>query len=478
MVKKLLLGVLLFIFTGSVSHSQTISFELSAAAFDGVKEGSIAFADVDGNGSKDVLITGQNTGVTRIAKLYINNGSGSFTLSGNTFEGVKNSAIAFADIDGDADQDVLITGHNGTIPTAKLYRNNAGVFTLDTGSAFESVFNSSVAFADVDGINGIDVLITGYNNANQPKANLYKNNGSGLFTVVAGTPFTGVLYSSVVFADVDGDGDKDVLIAGNEKPTNPQIASTKLYRNNGAGVFTLVAGTPFDGIQSGSIAFANIDGDTDLDVLITGYHLSSIQPISKLYSNDGTGAFSLVAGTPFEAVQNSSVAFADVDNDGDQDVLITGYNNSFQTTTNLYRNDGVGVFSLVTSNSFEKVQASSIAFADVDGNLKTDVLITGDNGAFTNIAKLYLNTTPTLALDDFDMASFSYFPNPIVDRLMITYSKEISEIVVYNLLGKEVKKMQPKADKVELDMSQLPPAIYMIKLTVANTTKLVKVIKQ
>ena len=79
----------------------------------------------------------------------------------------------------------------------------------------------------------------------------------------------------------------------------------------------------FDGVFYSSIAFADIDNDNDQDVLITGY-IDWGQPNTKLYTNDGSGNFAEVTGTPFDGVRDGSIAFADIDNDNDQDLLITG----------------------------------------------------------------------------------------------------------------------------------------------------------
>ena len=103
------------------------------------------------------------------------------------------------------------------------------------------------------------------------------------------------------------------------------------------GNFTEMAGTPFDGVGSSSIAFSDVDGDGDNDVLITGEN-NSPEGISKLYTNDGMGNFTEMVGTPFDGVGISSIAFSDVDGDGDADVLITGVNNSFERTSKLYTN--------------------------------------------------------------------------------------------------------------------------------------------
>ncbi|MCD4732591.1 MAG: VCBS repeat-containing protein, partial [Bacteroidales bacterium] len=78
----------------------------------------------------------------------------------------------------------------------------------------------------------------------------------------------------------------------------------------------------FDWVDASSIAFADIDNDNDQDVLITGSSNAGI--IAKLYTNDGNGNFVEVTETPFVGVSNGSIAFADIDNDNDQDVLITG----------------------------------------------------------------------------------------------------------------------------------------------------------
>ena len=91
-------------------------------------------------------------------------------------------------------------------------------------------------------------------------------------------------------------------------------------------VFTEITGTPFEDVASSSIAFADIDGDNDMDVLIAGAPSFATfpSPISKLYTNDGDGVFSEVENTPFEGVFAPSVAFSDIDGDGDLDAVFTG----------------------------------------------------------------------------------------------------------------------------------------------------------
>ena len=394
-MKKILFSItfLLIATTQIFAQTTTLFTEVPGTPFIGVVYSSIAFADVNGDNDQDVLITGHNPAsgtLVGLSKLYTNDGLGNFTeVIGTPFDAVQESSIAFTDVNGDSYQDVLITGGlNGpNTELAKLYTNDgSGNFTEVIGTPFHGVHRGSIAFADVDGDNDQDVLITGYSSVGEI-SKLYTNDGTGTFTEALGTPFDAVQASSIAFADVDGDNDQDVLITGHSSVGE----ISKLYTNDGLGNFTEVIGTPFDAVHASSIAFADVDGDNDQDVLITG--ASSVGGISKLYTNDGTGIFTEVLGTPFEGVSYSSIAFADVNGDNDQDVLITGSLNGFGAISKLYTNDGTGNFTEVLWTPFVSVGGGSIAFADVNGDNTQDVLVTGDGGGSGLISKLYVNTT-------------------------------------------------------------------------------------
>ncbi|MCB9341330.1 MAG: HYR domain-containing protein [Lewinellaceae bacterium] len=250
------------------------------------------------------------------------------------------------------------------------------VFMEATANPFEQVRESSIAFADVDGDNDLDLLITGNNTVGEnkpgngsnstpgPVAILYTNDGNGVFTEVTGTPFVGVDRGDVAFADVNGDTYKDVLITG----VNASFAKTaKLFTNNGSGVFTEVTGTPFEGVDGSSIAFADVDGDLDQDALITGFNASN-QSVSKLYTNNGSGVFTEVTGTPFDAVQLGSIAFADVDGDSDQDVMVTGENNSGLPFSQLYLNGNEAAVAIAADPGNSIVEGTSVTFTATPTN--------------------------------------------------------------------------------------------------------------
>lgn len=362
--------------------------------FDGVGYSSIAFSDVDGDGSPDLLITGLNNSAERISKLYTNDGSGHFTeLAGVNLEGVENSDVSFADIDGDHDPDLLITGiNNANAPIAKLYLNDgSGGLSEVTDTPFTGVQFSSVAFSDIDNDNDPDLLITGEISYHESITQLFKNNGQGEFTEVTDVLFGGVQSGSVAFSDVDGDSDPDLLIVGGNYGGSSWITSKSyFFENDGTGGFTGFSENPFPGVYFGSIEFSRLDGDNDADLILLGYDSVTRQRIAKVYSNEGAGSFIEAGLSPFSGVQNSSVAFSDIDGDHDADVLLTGSTSAAIRISKLYINDGTGGYTEAPDTPFEGVENSSVSFADVDLDNDYDLFISGFTGA-ENISTLYLN---------------------------------------------------------------------------------------
>ncbi len=125
--------------------------------------------------------------------------------------------------------------------------------------------------------------------------------------------------SGVAAGDVDGDGWTDLYFAGLDGPD-------KLYRNLGGLRFRDVtdsAGVANEGRFSTSAVFADVDGDGDLDLLV-----GSIPAGVALYANDGKGMFSRVADAGLRDTSGKgtmTLALADVDGDGDLDLYVTNY---------------------------------------------------------------------------------------------------------------------------------------------------------
>ena len=247
----------------------------------------------------------------------------------------------------------------------------------------------SCAMADIDNDGDLDLIITGADaQLTNRKTTLYSNDGLGNFTEIIGTGLSNWSEGGkIAFADVDGDTDQDLLITGRDGSANYYV---HFYLNDGSGNFTPDTTQPFEPSIGGNLEFADIDNDGDLDLFMTGRHNNNLI-FSKLYQNDGTGDFSEVTSTPFLSEGGSASAFFDMDNDNDLDLILAGKNNSNQKKTTLYENDGAGNFSLVSNTPFENVDFAAIAIDDSDNDSDLDVLINGENDSGVPICQLYLN---------------------------------------------------------------------------------------
>jgi hypothetical protein len=84
----------------------------------------------------------------------------------------------------------------------------------------------------------------------------------------------------------------------------------------------------------------------------------------------------------------------------------------------------------------------------------------------------------SLSNNSFDASGFNYFPNPVKDILNLNYSKNITNVAVYNLLGQQVEVKIVNSNQSQIDMSHLAGGTYMVKITANDQTKTIKVIKQ
>ena len=182
-----------------------------------------------------------------------------------------------------------------------------------------------------------------------------------------------------------------------------------------------------------------------------------------------------MTGTPFDGVSRGSIAFSDVDSDGDDDFLLTGGDDLGERISKLYTNDGLGNFTEMAGTPFDEVYASSIAFSDVDGDGDEDVLITGENGSDEEIAKLYTNDGMVSSNDDLkteNSLGFLLFPNPSASgTIYLNYDSanrgEIT-IKVYSVNGVLLRQQRELAvtgrQVFPIDISSLTQGSYFIEL--------------
>jgi PKD repeat protein len=217
-----------------------------------------------------------------------------------------------------------------------------------------SAFNAtSVYAADIDGDGDMDVLSSYY-----AKIAWYENNGNEYFTTHIIPAGSGYQAKSAYAADVDNDGDMDLLSASFE---DNQIA---WYENDGNENFTRHTIT-MSAFGATSVYAIDVDNDGDMDVLSASYDDNQID----WYENDGNENFTTHTITT-NASGATSVYAIDVDNDGDMDVLSASW---YSINIAWYENDGNENFSPhIISNT--EYGANSVYAIDVDGDEDIDVL--------------------------------------------------------------------------------------------------------
>ncbi|NER13775.1 BspA family leucine-rich repeat surface protein [Leptobacterium flavescens] len=217
----------------------------------------------------------------------------------------------------------------------------------------------SVRAADIDGDGDMDVLSASAN-AQHNNINWYENLGEGEFkNHLISRHAEGA--RSVHAADLDGDGDTDVLSASYD--------SNKIawYRNDGTGRFTKHFFISRHAEGATSVYTADLDGDGDLDVLSASKESDKI----AWYQNDGTGKFPKHHFISRHAEGASSVYAADLDGDGDMDVLSAS---ELSDKIAWYENDGSGRFRKHHFITRRADGASSVRAVDLDGDGDLDVL--------------------------------------------------------------------------------------------------------
>ncbi|MCX6258071.1 MAG: FG-GAP-like repeat-containing protein [Bacteroidia bacterium] len=297
-----------------------------------------------------------------------------FSQVSATFPGLTGAACAWADFDNDGDLDLLITGtgSNGNIST--FYRNDGnGVFTA-ISSNLPGVSNGCISLADYDNDNDVDILLSG-NYSGTYITYLYRNDGNFTFTL-ENSSLPGIINGSTAWADFDNDGKPDILISG--AGTSGPV--TKIFRNNGDNTFTDISAnlTP---VSYSSAAWADFDNDGDQDLVISGIDAGNNR-LTIIYRNDNGIFTNISAG--LTGVSVASVAWADYDSDGDPDLLVSGYTGSGYLTK-VYRNDN-GTFTDINAG-LPGMAYGSASWGDFDSDGDPDILISGTNGIsyFTKI---------------------------------------------------------------------------------------------
>lgn len=360
--------------TGILPRGKTLRFTdvtMSAGLASPLGGHGVAFADVTGDDMPDLYVT-MHLYEPVADQFFVNQGGGRFMEAGAVrgiadFDVGSHGAV-WGDLDNDGDFD-LVNGTTGTGAPNDLYRNEGGgVFTDVTPASFRSRREATrgVTLFDMDRDGDLDIhAVSGWLGSGDPareRNELYRNDGGLTFSpVTSGAAYTAPAGQGVTDTDFDGDGDID-LIAGNWE------GDLVVLRNRGRGEFALVDPDAI-GIRHraySGITTADVDNDGDLDMLLVGLDAAG-ETVGHLYRNRGGGVFEHVRD--FLDVDGYMGGFADLDNDGDLDLAFAG-------DDLVHLNDGDGGFVPGPPVPVQGISdPRAIAFADIDADGDVDFAI-------------------------------------------------------------------------------------------------------
>jgi len=255
------------------------------------------------------------------------------------------SALSFADLDNDGDQDMIAgeTGgdiyyfqNTGTVSVPSFAAKTTNPYSLTTLSSLGGY--SQPCFVDLDHDLDYDLMV----GAGDGKFYYYQNTGTvsaPSFAAKTTNPYSLTdigSFSALSFIDLDNDGDLD-LMAGES------TGNSKYFQNTGtssAPAFAAVSTNPFSITDIGTYAcpaFADLDKDGDYDLMIGDYAVGDLY----YFQNTGTAtapAFAVKVANPFSLTNigvSSTPAFVDLDNDGDKDLMVGEYDGNYNYFKNI-----------------------------------------------------------------------------------------------------------------------------------------------
>lgn len=454
-------------------YSQNINFTIAnpQPVIQEVYGGTILSGDLDNDGDIDLVQSGIGldvTGLNAKASVFLNDGNGIFTLQEQNFSDFwTTEEIAIGDFDNDNDLDLIITAEN----RSDLYLNDGQAnFVLNNNSPVEPISSSKIIVGDVNNDGNIDVIQFGVPNSTQfpPIANLYFNNGDGVFTQAQNSVFLPFRQVAAEFIDLEGDGDLDVLSFGKDENNQVQVG---VYENDGTGSYSISSNINIAPHQADEISVGDVDDDGDDDVLITGFQSGA--PKTILYLNNGSGQFSELMGTSFPDIFAGTNAFADLDNDNDLDILLIGsmaggIPNIFSI---VFENLGDNIYVASDSLGGEYIAESTIA--DFNGDGKKDIIIQG----FVDDTNIYWNELIVLSVEENSTIPFSVFPNPANGQFHIVWEEEaFNRIEIIDQQGKLIYDESINEQGFYYIEINLPAGMYYVKMSGDSSPSIQKIL--
>jgi hypothetical protein len=370
----------------------------------GYDPAGVAVADVNGDGIPDMIVanirrnlTDQIYGASNVGAM-LGNGDGTFQpvvtyLSG----GSDLLSVTVADVNNDGKLDILV-GNGCTIISegicsaeggaGVLLGNGDGTFrpAVNYGSGGFALYQMKVVVADVNGDGKADlVTLNGCASSCDPigppqgSVGVLLGNGDGTFQKSVAYATGGYFANSLAVSDLNRDRRLDVVVTNNCGDSNiggctiPGPVGVLL--GNGDGTFQSAVPYASGGQGPSSVAVADVNSDGEPDLVVAG-------GVVGVLLGRGDGTFS--AAATYGSGSYYRLAIADVDGDGRPDLVLANWNcsSSYVGCISVMPGNGDGTFQNAVNFSMG-IEADSLAVADLNGDNKPDV-VTANAEAFSS----------------------------------------------------------------------------------------------
>jgi hypothetical protein len=468
----LLLGLMGFpIASFAQSFGPATSYFMGATSIpDGV-----AVGDVNGDGRPDI-VTGDTFGYDVAVILGLAGGGfgpptsylvGSGPPSGNSPQPTP-LRVAVGDVNGDGRPDIV---------SANANTNNVGVLLGLAGGGFAPVVAYStgpgsgpddVALADLNTDGRLDIVTANFNNATVGV--LLGLVGGGFAPVSSYSPGRGSAPAALVLADMNGDGQLDVITANNGSNT------VGLLLGQASGGF-MPASTFSTGPNTNprGVAVGDVNGDGRLDIVTANEWDSTISVLLGLVGGGFMTATKYASGSGTVPFGVGDVAVADVTGDGRLDIIATITFAPQVNGVSILAGQATGGFTTPTTYATHALvpgRASrpvGVRITDVNGDGRKDIIT--PNNYLATVAVL-LNTSTALSATSIrpTAADVTLYPNPAHNGFSVLSRIGIVSAELLNSLGQVVTRIavgtQASGTSLQIETAALPAGVYALRLQV------------
>ena len=250
-------------------------------AIPGLYNAKFSWGDYNNDGLMDLAVIGQNDDIGNITKIYENK-NGSFQDLNLANRSFRYGDVKWVDLNNDGWLDLSIIGQSGAAVVYQQLINNKGVFEVSTPASVAGLKYATMTFGDYNNNGTLDMFTTGQDVNGNARSYLYQNDGKGNFKVdqefnaYAAVP---EMYNADArFLDYDLDGDLDLIFSGTGTSGNPQGGirvntlldpkiTTNNYGQNSNNGYTYGMNLA---MSNAKLDIADMDGDGDTDIVAMG----------------------------------------------------------------------------------------------------------------------------------------------------------------------------------------------------------------